>query len=187
MAASFRSVVGALLGAALLLAGCAEAPPAPPPLGPVAPPPAATRNSREVALEVALGDFYGAPYCAGGTTPAGVDCSGLIQALYHRAGVNLPRTVTLQYQAGQPVDRPELRFGDVVFFNRYCQTRTPEVFMAGILTPALADDVCHNGFYLGGGRFVHASPRGVFVSRLDAEVWRASYRGARRYLTGGNH
>ena len=30
--------------------------------------------------------------------------------------------------------------------------------------------------------FVHASPRGVLVSRLDAETWRVSFKGARRYL-----
>jgi cell wall-associated NlpC family hydrolase len=184
MAATYRSLLGVALSAACLLAGCAGAPP-PPPLGPVAPPPAVTRNPQEVALEVALGDFYGAPYRSGGTTPAGVDCSGLVQALYQRAGVKLPRTVAQQYQAGRPVGREELRFGDVVFFNRYCQTRGPSVFLADLLSPGFGDQVCHNGFYLGGGRFVHASPRGVFVSRLNAEVWRVSYRGARRYLPGG--
>jgi probable lipoprotein NlpC len=185
MAASFRRLLGAALGAALLLAGCAEAPP-PPPLGPVAPLPAVTRNPREVALEQALGDFYGAPYRAGGCTPAGVDCSGLVQALYQRAGVHLPRTVAQQYQEGTPVRREELHFGDVVFFNRYCQTRHRDVYLAGILTPGLGDEVCHNGMYLGGGRFIHASPRGVFISRLDAEVWQVSYRGARRYLPAGD-
>jgi probable lipoprotein NlpC len=183
MAATYRRLLGVALSAACLLAGCAGAPP-PPPLGPVAPPPAVTRNPQEVALEVALGEFYGAPYRSGGTTPAGVDCSGLVQALYQRAGVKLPRTVAQQYQAGRPVGREELRFGDVVFFNRYCQTRGRDVFLAGILSPGWSDEVCHNGFYLGGGRFIHASPRGVFVSRLDAEVWRVSYRGARRYLPG---
>ena len=169
---------------ALLLAGCAGAPPPPLPLGPVAPLPAPGRGPQDVALEQALSDFYGAPYRSGGCTPDGVDCSGLIQALYQRAGVKLPRTVAQQYQEGRPVDRRELRFGDVVFFNRYCQIRAPEVFMAGMVPPAWADEVCHNGFYLGGGRFVHASPRGVLVSRLDAEVWRVSYRGSRRYLAG---
>jgi cell wall-associated NlpC family hydrolase len=169
---------------ALLLAGCAGAPPPSPP-GAVAPLPAVGRNPQEVALEQALGDFYGAPYRSGGTTPAGVDCSGLIQALYQRAGVHLARTVAQQYQEGRPVARQELRFGDVVFFNRYCQTRGRDVFLAGFLTPGFSNEVCHNGFYLGGDRFVHASPRGVFISRLDAEVWRVSYRGARRYLPGG--
>lgn len=186
MAATFRRLLWASLGAALLLAGCAEAPPPPPPLGPVAPLPAVTRNPQEMALEQALGDFYGAPYRSGGCTPAGVDCSGLVQALYQRAGVKLPRTVAQQYQEGAPVGREELHFGDVVFFNRYCQTRGQDVYLAGILSLGSADEVCHNGFYLGGGRFIHASPRGVFISRLDAEVWRVSYRGARRYLPPGH-
>jgi len=185
MAATYRRLLGAALGAALLLAGCAGAPPPPPP-EPVALLPTVTRSPREVALERALGEFSGAPYRSGGTTPAGVDCSGLIQALYQRVGVCVPRTVADQYQAGQPVERNELHFGDVVFFNRYCQTRGRGPVLAGILTPGFEDEVCHNGIYLGGGRFMHASPRGVFISRLDAEVWRVSYRGARRYLPGGN-
>ncbi len=172
---------------ALLLTGCAGAPPPPPrSLGPVEPLPAVGRNPQEMALEQALGDFYGAPYHSGGTTTVGVDCSGLVQALYQRAGINLPRTVAQQYQAGKPVERTDLRFGDVVFFNRYCQTRGRDVMIAGIFSLGESDEVCHDGVYLGGGRFIHASPKGVFISRLDAEVWRVSYRGARRYLPGDN-
>jgi len=169
-----------VLVAVLMLAGCAGAPPPPP--APAPPPPVAGRSPQEVALERALGEFYGAPYRSGGATPAGVDCSGLVQALYQRAGVKLPRTVAEQFAAGVPVAPGELRFGDVVFFNRYCQTRGRGPHLAGMLPPAWADEICHNGFYLGDGRFVHASPRGVFVSRLDAETWRLSYKGARRYL-----
>ena len=186
MATTYRRLLGAALAAALLLAGCAGAPPPPPPPEPMAPLSQVSRSPREVALERALGEFSGTPYVSGGTTPDGVDCSGLIQALYHRAGVNLPRTVADQYQAGQPVARPDLHFGDVVFFNRYCQTRDRGPYLAGILSLGDEDAVCHNGIYLGGGRFMHASPRGVFISRLDAEVWRVSFRGARRYLPGGD-
>jgi cell wall-associated NlpC family hydrolase len=185
MAARYRSLILAALGAALLLSGCAGAPPTPPPLGPVASLPAVGRNPQEMAIERALGDFYGAPYRSGGTTPAGVDCSGLVQALYHNAGIRLPRTVAQQYQEGKPVRRDELRFGDVVFFNRYCQTRGRDVVIAGFFSSGFADEVCHDGVYLGGGRFIHASPRGVFISRLDAEVWRVSFRGARRFLPDG--
>lgn len=166
---------------ALLLAGCGGGPPRP--KAPLAPPAAVVRTPQDVALEQALSEFYGAPYRSGGSTPAGVDCSGLIQALYQRTGVQLPRTVAQQFAAGRPVSRGELRFGDVVFFNRYCQTRRP-VYLAGILNPALAEEVCHNGIYIGEGRFVHASPRGVYVSRLDAEAWSISYQGARRYGPG---
>jgi len=186
MDATYRRLLGGALVAALMLAGCAGAPPPAPPPESVAPLPPVIRSPREVALERALGEFSGAPYVSGGTTPDGVDCSGLIQALYHRAGVNLPRTVADQYQAGTPVRREDLRFGDVVFFNRYCQTRGQGPYLAGIFSLGNEDEVCHNGIYLGGGRFMHASPRGVFITRLDAEVWRVSYRGARRFLPGGN-
>jgi probable lipoprotein NlpC len=182
MATRYRRLFGAL-GAALLLAGCAGAPP---PRKAWAPPSPVSRSPQAAALEVALSEFYGAPYRYGGTTPAGVDCSGLIQALYQRAGIHLPRTVAEQYQAGRPVRRRDLQFGDVVFFNRYCQHQGPQVYTASLFFPGWENRVCHDGFYLGGGRFVHASPRGVFVSRLDAEVWRMSYCGARRYLPGGN-
>jgi cell wall-associated NlpC family hydrolase len=163
-----------------MLSACAAEPPRP--AGPLAPPPPGLRSPQEIALERALGEFSGAPYRAGGETPEGVDCSGLIQAAFQRAGVKVPRTVAQQFEQGQPVPPGELRFGDVVFFNHYCQR---QVFTAGILAPAWASQACHNGIYLGEGRFVHASPRGVFVSRLDADIWRASYLGARRYLPAG--
>lgn len=184
MDAIYRRLIGAALGAALLLAGCAGAPPPRP--EPMTPLPQVSRSPREVALERALGDFSGAPYRSGGTTPDGVDCSGLIQALYQRTGVRLPRTVADQYEAGTPVRREELRFGDVVFFNRLCQIRGKGPYLASILATVDENEVCHNGIYLGGGRFMHASPRGVFITRLDAEVWRVSYRGARRYFPGGD-
>jgi cell wall-associated NlpC family hydrolase len=182
MARRSPGICWVVLAGALMLAGCAGAPP-PPPRGMAMPPPVPGRNSQEVALERALGDFYGAPYRAGGSTPAGVDCSGLIQALYQRAGVRLPRTVAEQFHEGRPVAPGELRFGDVVFFNRYCQASGRRLYLAGMFSPAAAEEVCHNGIYLGEGRFLHASPRGVYVSRLDAEVWRLSFKGARRYLT----
>jgi cell wall-associated NlpC family hydrolase len=109
----------------------------------------------------------------------------LVQTSFHQAGVNLPRTVAQQYGQGQPVSLSELRFGDVVFFNRYCQTRGRDFYAASIFNPSWSQQVCHNGIYLGQGRFIHASPRGMFVSRLDAEVWRISFMGARRYLPDG--
>jgi|GEM_PF-1046246 len=103
MAGKIWGAVAIFLGLAVLLAGCAGAPrPQAAPV-PQAPLPQVRRSPQDVALERALGEFYGAPYHAGGTTPAGVDCSGLVQALLQRAGVNLPRTVAQQYNYGRPV------------------------------------------------------------------------------------
>jgi cell wall-associated NlpC family hydrolase len=186
MDGGFWRYAGYLWLTACLLAGCAGAPPPPSSMEPIEPPPQVMRNQQELVLERALSEFSGAPYRSGGSTPAGVDCSGLVQAVFQRAGILLPRTVAEQFCEGRPVGPSELRFGDVVFFNRYCQMRGRELFTAGILSHAYADQACHNGIYLSQGRFIHASPRGVFVSRLDAETWRMSFMGARRYMLAGS-
>jgi|YNPNPStandDraft_1061719.scaffolds.fasta_scaffold00153_20 cell wall-associated NlpC family hydrolase len=182
---SLLALMGGMLG---LLAGCAPAPPRPPVVT-LPPPPPPSLTSREAALEKAMAEFYRAPYRQGGVTPGGVDCSGLVLAVFQRVGLALPRTVEEQYKVGQPVARNHLRFGDVVFFNRYCQAKKSGPYVASLWPPGYLSQVCHNGIYLGNGRFLHASPRGVEVASLDAEVWRLSFAGARRYLasepTGG--
>jgi cell wall-associated NlpC family hydrolase len=171
----------ALLLTAAVIAGCAPAPPLPP--APVAPPPPRVREltPREQALERVLNEFDGSPYRSGGTSPAGVDCSGLVQAVYQRLGLKLPRTTTLQFAEGVPVNLQNLRPGDVVFFNRLCQLNKQDFYLASILPRAETGEICHNGIYIGQGRFVHAARRGVTVSRLDEEIWRRSFTGARRY------
>jgi len=136
-------------------------------------------------LDRALRQFYGAPYRSGGTTPEGVDCSGLVLGVYQRVGLALPRTAADQFTTGQSIPLGRLRFGDVVFFNRFCQVKKSDPYRAELLPPAFLLEVCHNGIYLGDGRFLHASSRGVQVSHLGAEVWRNSYIGARRYLFPG--
>ncbi len=170
------------LAATLCLWGCARGPrrPAVPP----PPPPTAPLTPQASALEQVIAEFYGSPYHSGGVTPAGVDCSGLVMAAFQRVGLSLPRTVVQQYTTGQPVPKGQLRFGDVVFFNRYCQLSRSGPYMAGILPTGYVSQICHNGIYLGDGRFVHASPRGVEVGNLNDEVWRASFIGARRFIPG---
>lgn len=179
--AAGKVFLAAALAATIFLWGCAKAPPRPR----VAPPPPRLEPTpHEAVLQQALRKFYGAPYRSGGTTPAGVDCSGLVLAAYQRLGISLPRSAADQFNAGQPVPLNQLRFGDVVFFNRLCQVKKSGPYMAGLLPPVDMSEVVHNGIYLGDGRFLHASPRGVEIGRLDAEVWRHSFIGARRFFGG---
>jgi len=117
-----------------------------------------------VAVELAE-EFIGAPYRSGGTSPDGVDCSGLTFTVYRQIGVRLPRTSRDQARVGDPVERGSLRPGDLVFFGS-------------------GSSVNHVGIYAGDGEFIHASTRArsVRFDRLDNKYFRNRYLTARRVL-----
>lgn len=103
-------------------------------------------TSGGIAVDWALAQV-GTPYTWGGETPGvGFDCSGLVQAAYHAATINLPRTAQAQYDAGPllPAGVPLLS-GDLVFFG------------AG---PA---DVSHVGIVVANGEMVDAPHTGAAV------------------------
>jgi murein DD-endopeptidase len=115
------------------------------------------------AADNALG-MLGKPYRHSGNTPAGFDCSGLVQYSYSKAGVNLPRATQAQRREGRPVAATELRRGDLVFFDQEGKKSS------------------HVGIYVGQGRFVHAPSTGgrVRTDGLDATYWRTHFVEARR-------
>lgn len=100
-----------------------------------------------IALSRALRRQLGAPYRLGGTTPAGFDCSGLVQRCVRSAlGVVLPRHSTDQLARAQAPARPLGEPGDLLF-----------LWGAG-------EPSCHIGVILAGPRpgartLVHASSR----------------------------
>ncbi|BAU29205.1 cell wall-associated NlpC family hydrolase [Aneurinibacillus soli] len=109
--------------------------------------------------------LIGVPYCWGGTTTSGFDCSGFVRYVFAKDEVSLPRTAYDMYQQGKPVSRSALRRGDVVFFK----------------TASYAP-VTHTGVYIGNGKFVHASSsKGVSISNVDDRYyWGQRYVGAKR-------
>ena len=95
--------------------------------------------------------YLGVPYLFGGTNPAvGLDCSGLVQLVYRRAGLSVPRTAQQQYDATLRVDRDHLRPGDLVFFARtYADPH---------------DWITHVGIFIGDGLQINAPTEGQRVS-----------------------
>lgn len=127
------------------------------------------RSRPEIALDFAL-SLCGTPYLWGGTSPAGIDCSGLAQLSYRVAGYVLPRDADQQYHAVlYLVERGNLWPGDLVFFAE-----------GGAIT--------HVGLSLGSERLVHASGAAgrVTINSLDPALadysprLAAMYAGARR-------
>ena len=110
-------------------------------------------------------NYIGVPYLFGGTTPRAFDCSGYVQYVFAKAGISIPRTADVQYEAGTPISTAELLPGDLVFFETYTYGAS------------------HVGIYLGDGNFIHASSsRGVTIDSLSTAYYNSHYIGARRIV-----
>jgi hypothetical protein len=112
--------------------------------------------------------FIGVEYTWGGTSrPEGVDCSGLVRAVYQLNGLSLPRSMTDQYQAGKTVARDRLQKGDLVFFS---------------VSPG--QPISHVGIYVGENVFIHAPGKGKNVREesLEGRYFKERFSGAKAYL-----
>jgi len=68
-------------------------------------------------VEVAL-QFLNTPYLWGGRSGLGIDCSGLLQLAALMTGRSTPRDTDMQAAGlGTPIDRSQLRRGDLVFWK----------------------------------------------------------------------
>lgn len=126
--------------------------------------PAASGPKQDAVIATAR-KYMGVPYVWGGETPAGFDCSGFTQYVMKQNGVTIPRTAAEQFAAGTPVAKDRLQVGDLVFFTTY------------------KPGASHVGFYMGDGKFIHASSGAaeVTISKLDEAYYTERYVGARRY------
>jgi hypothetical protein len=94
--------------------------------------------------------YVGVPYRWGGTTRAGLDCSGLTQLVMHDVGVNIARvTGAQQTQGARVASLTDALPGDLVFFG--------------------APVSHHVGIYIGGGQMLNALKTGTLV-RVD-RLW----------------
>ncbi len=111
--------------------------------------------------------YLGTSYRSGGYGKLGIDCSGLVYAVYRDlSNLHLPPKTKKLFNTLRRVSYRDLRYGDLVFFSLN------------------GKHASHVGLYVGDNKFVHASEsRGVVISSLAEDYYRQSYVGARR-VTG---
>lgn len=116
-------------------------------------------RSLNIEESIALGRrFLGVTYTWGGRSSFGFDCSGFTQMLVRNRGINMPRDADLQaaWDGVTPIDRKELRAGDLLFFG------------------SDISHITHTGMFIGKGEFIHDTTHGhpgVQISRLDDQPW----------------
>lgn len=113
--------------------------------------------------------FLGVQYLWGGTSGFGFDCSGFTYSVFHVLGVTIPRDAAPQAASGVPVQRKNLRPGDLVFFRNG----------SGV--------VVHVGIFIGSSNgvpsVIHSPSTGHPISISPLSSWSiSSFAGARRYV-----
>lgn len=111
------------------------------------------------AIVTAARSYIGVPYVYGGTSRAGIDCSGLTQAAHKAVGIYIPRTSGSQLGSGKVINGLENALpGDVICYPG------------------------HVAIYIGNNRVIHAPQLGDHVK--EASVYMGPSQpisGIRRY------
>ena len=101
--------------------------------------------------------YLGVPYLWGGTTPSGFDCSGLMQYVFAKENISIPRTSQEQQKASEPIDINDVEPGDLVFNKESGAT--------------------HVGMYIGNGLYIHAPHTGDVVKISTLSTSNMKYAG----------
>jgi cell wall-associated NlpC family hydrolase len=119
--------------------------------------PTSTQAEKAVAFAYAQ---LGKPYQWGATGPDSFDCSGLVQAAWGAAGVDIPRDTYEQWAALPHIAASAIQLGDLLYY----------------------DSVGHVAIYVGDGYIIDAPQTGMDVQKIpmDNSWYAANFSGAAR-------
>lgn len=115
--------------------------------------------------------FLGTKYKYGGTSPEGMDCSGLVYTAFLTQEISLPRSSRDMALLGEELPLDQVKTGDLLFFET--DRRKKVINHVGLVVELEGDNIY----------FIHSSTsRGVIVSALNENYWRNHFVMARRIL-----
>ena len=115
-------------------------------------------------------EFLGVRYRGGGTTRDGMDCSGMVTAVFNIFGLNLPRSSHDMARIGEKVARGDIKKGDLIFFRTNGRHTINHV---GMVIEANDDEI----------KFIHSSTQqGVIVSSTKEPYYARTYAQCNRVI-----
>lgn len=115
-------------------------------------------------------NFLGVRYRGGGTTTAGMDCSGMVTAVFNLFEIKLPRSSNAMAQVGEKVEGDNIKKGDLIFFRTNGRSAINHV---GLVIEKIGDEI----------KFIHSSTsKGVMVSSTNEPYYKKAFAQVNRII-----
>jgi cell wall-associated NlpC family hydrolase len=115
--------------------------------------------------------FLGVRYRGGGTSSEGMDCSGMVTAVYNLFNMSIPRSSNDMASVGEKVDTSNVKKGDLIFFRTNGKHVINHV---GMVVEKIGDEI----------KFIHSSTsQGVIISSTKESYYKKTFAQINRVLS----